>query len=387
MCVCYTTAVIYNDTQEQQLLRETVRDFARAEIAPHCLRWDEEQVFPIETIKQLGGLGFLGVLVDIDRGGSGLGYPEYAIILEELARVDGSLTLSVAAHNSLCTNHIYVVGSDEQRDRFIPSLAGGEHLGAWALTEPGSGSDASAASATARRSGRGWVLNGTKNFCTHGSCADIYVIMAVTDREKGTHGISAFIVEKGTPGLTPGKKENKLGCRSSDTASVILDDVEVPSENLLGSEGEGFVDALKILDGGRISIAAMALGIAQGSLDCSLSYSKEREQFGRSISHFQAIQFKLADMATRVEASRLLTYRAAEIKKSRGACPKESSMAKLYASEAAVWVAEQAIQIHGGYGYTKDYPPEKFWRDAKICTIGEGTSEIQRMVISRELLK
>ncbi len=375
------------DGEEQALLRETVRDFALTEIAPHSLAWDEGQIFPIETIRKLGELGILGVLVSPEFDGAGLGYPEYAIILEELARVDGSVALSVAAHNSLCTNHIHLMGSKDQKRRYIPRLATGEHLGAWALTEPGSGSDAAAARSTAVQSDRGWVLNGTKNFCTHGSCADVYVVMAVTDAAKGTRGISAFIVEKGTEGLEPGKKENKLGCRSSDTATVILENVEVPADNLLGKEGEGFVDALKVLDGGRISIASMGLGIAQGALDCSIKYAMEREQFGRPISKFQAIQFTLADMATRVQASRLLTYQAARLKQQNGSCPQESSMAKLFAGETAVWVSEQAVQIHGGYGYIKDYPAEKYWRDSKLCTIGEGTSEIQRLVIAREILQ
>lgn len=374
-------------TQEQEILRETVRDFAVKEIAPHSLEWDEKQFFPLETIKKLGELGMMGVLVDPAYGGAGLGYPEYAIIIEEIARVDGSIALSVAAHNSLCTNHIYLAGTEEQKQKYLPRLSTGEALGAWALTEPASGSDAASAQSRAVKKDRCWVLNGTKSFCTHGSYADVYVVMAVTDQSKGTHGISAFILDKGMRGLTPGKKENKLGCRSSDTASVILEDCCAPEENLLGGQGEGFVDSLKVLDGGRISIAAMALGIAQGALDSSIKYSKEREQFGRPISSFQAIQAKLADMGTRIEAARLLTYQAAWMKQRRTNIPKQSSMAKLYASEVAVWAAEQAIQIHGGYGYIKDYPPEKYWRDSKLCTIGEGTSEIQRMVIARELLR
>ncbi|MEE8585363.1 MAG: acyl-CoA dehydrogenase family protein [Acidobacteriota bacterium] len=377
----------YSDTQEQQILRETVRDFALREIAPHSLEWDEKQFFPLETMKKLGELGMLGVLVDSEHGGAGFGYLEYAIVIEEVARVDGSIALSVAAHNSLCTGHIYSMGRPEQKKKYVPKLASGEHLGAWALTEPGSGSDAASLRTQAVRRDGGWVINGAKNFCTHASCADIYVIMARSDRQKGTHGISAFIVEKGTPGLIPGKKENKLGCRSSDTASLTLEDLFVPDENLLGREGEGLVESLKVLDGGRISIASMAVGIAQGALDCSLRYAQEREQFDRPIARFQGIQWMLADMATRLEASRLLTYNAARLKQEKGACPKESSMAKLFASETAVWASEQAIQIHGGYGYIKDYPPEKYWRDSKLCTIGEGTSEIQRLVIARELLR
>lgn len=375
-------------SNEQLILRETVRDFALNEIAPKSLEWDEQQVFPRELFTKLGEIGLMGVLVDDELGGTGLGYPEYAIAIEELSRVDGSIGLSVAAHNSLCTNHIDLCGNDEQRKRFIPRLASGDALGAWALTEPESGSDASAARTRAVPGKGGWLLNGVKNFCTHATYADVYVVLAVTNPERGTHGLSAFVIEKGTPGLSPGKKENKLGCRSSDTASVVLEDCWVPAENLIGGEGGGFVDALQVLDGGRISIAAMAVGIAQGALDCSLRYAREREQFGKPIADFQGIRFKLADMATRIDAARLLTYRAASLKqRSKESIPRESSMAKLYASEVAVWASEQAIQIHGGYGYTKDYPAEKYWRDAKLCTIGEGTSEIQRIVIARELLR
>ncbi len=375
-------------TQEQEILRDTVREFALSEIAPHSARWDSEQTFPAEIFKKLGELGMLGVLVDPEYGGAGLGYPEYALVIEELSRVDGSIGLSVAAHNSLCTNHIYQEGSDRQKEKYLKPLASGEALGAWALTEPGSGSDAVSARTRAVKRDGAWWINGTKNFCTHGSYADVYVILAVTAPGKGAHGMSAFIVEKGTKGLIPGKKEDKLGCRASDTASLTLEDCRVPKENILGQENEGFVETLKILDGGRISIASMGVGIAQGALDCSVSYAQEREQFGRPIAQFQAIQEKLAEMATRLEAARLLTYRAAWFKEEQGAAiPKYSSMAKLFAGEAAVWIAEQAIQIHGGYGYTRDYPAEKYWRDAKLCTIGEGTSEIQRFVIAREVLK
>ena len=378
----------FSYTPEQEILRETIRDFALNEIAPHSLEWDEKQHFPLDVFQKLGELGMMGAVVDPQYGGAGLGYPEYVVVVEELARVDGSIALSVAAHNSLCANHINLLGSEEQKKKYLTPLANGKSLGAWALTEPGSGSDAASAQTRATRKGGCWVLNGAKSFCTHGSFADTYVILAVTDRSKGKHGISSFIVEKGTPGLTPGKKENKLGCRSSDTASLALEECCVPDENLLGEEGEGFIDALKVVDGGRISIAAMSLGIAQGSLDCSIKYSKERQQFGQPISDFQAIQWKLADMATRIEAARLLTYQSAWMKQQQETSVfKYSSMAKLYASEVAVWAAEQAIQIHGGYGYTKDYPPEKYWRDAKLGTIGEGTSEIQRMVIAREVLK
>lgn len=378
----------YGYTEEQVILRETIRDFALKEIAPYSLEWDEKQEFPVETLKRLGELGMMGAIVDPDYGGAGLGYPEYIVVLEELSRVDGSIALSVAAHNSLCVNHIDLIGNEEQKTKYLRPLAGGQALGAWALTEPGSGSDAASARTRAVKENGSWVLNGTKNFCTHGRSADIYVILAVTDPDRGKRGLSAFIVEKNTEGLVPGKKENKLGCRSSETTSLTLEDCRVPEENLLGEEGEGFEDALRVIDGGRISIAAMSLGIAQGALDCSIQYSKEREQFGQKISEFQAIQWKLAEMATRIEAARLLTYEAAWIKQQQQTMvPRYSSMAKLYAGETAVWVSEQAIQIHGGYGYTKEYPPEKYWRDAKLGTIGEGTSEIQRMVVARELLK
>ena len=378
----------FNLTPEQEMLRESIRDFALKEIDPHSRRWDEDETFPIDLVEKMGELGIMGVLVDSELGGAGFGYLEYVIVVEEISRVDGSIGLSVAAHNSLCTNHIYLKGSQQQKQDYVSALASGKSLGAWALTEPGSGSDAAAAQTQAAQRDGAWVLNGTKNFCTHGSCADVYVVLAVTDRDLGKDGFSAFIVEKGTPGLIPGKKESKLGCRSSDTASVILEDCRVPESNLLGEVNQGFRDALEVLDGGRISVAAMALGIAQGALDCSLRYSQEREQFGRPIARFQAIQWKLADIATRIEAARLLTYQAAWAKQQSGrSIPKLTSMAKLYAGELAVWAAEEAIQIHGGYGYIKDYPPEKYWRDAKLCTIGEGTSEIQRLVIARELLK
>ena len=374
-------------TQEQEILRETIRDLALREIAPHSRDWDEAQHFPVDLFKKLGALGMMGILVPVGYGGAGLNYPEYVIAIEEISRVDGSIGLSLAAHNSLCTNHILLMGNEAQCRKYLPTLASGEAIGAWALTEPESGSDAAAARTRATPADGGWVLNGTKNFCTHATYADTYVVMASTDPELGTKGISAFVIEKGAPGLSTGHKENKLGCRASDTASIILEDCFVPEDQLLGNRAEGFKDALKVLDGGRISIAAMGLGIAQGAFDCGLAYSKERKQFGKPISSFQAIRFKLAEMATRISAARLLTYQAAALKESRGAVPVESSMAKLFSSEVAVWASEEAIQIHGGYGYTKDYPAEKYWRDAKLCTIGEGTSEIQRMVIARELLK
>ena len=373
-------------TDEQQQVKRTVREFAEAELKPHVMEWDEAQYFPKELWPKLGELGLTGVIFPEEFGGAGMGYIEYATVIEELSRVDGSIGLSVAAHNSLCTNHIYQYGSKEQRERFVTPLAQGKKVGAWALTEPGSGSDASGLKTSARREKGGWVLNGAKNFITHGISGDTCVVLAFTEREMRSRGVSAFIVERGTPGFLPGKKENKLGVRASETASIIFEDCYVPNENLLGERGRGFVNAMQILDGGRISIASMALGIAQGAYESALKYSKEREQFGKPIFEFQAIQFKLADMATQIDAARLLIHRAAWLKDNKKPTTKESAMAKVYASEIAVKVSEEAIQIHGGYGYTKDYPPEKFWRDSKLCTIGEGTSEVQRLVIARQLL-
>ncbi len=377
----------FDFTQEQEILRETIRNFALNEIAPHCLGWDERQEFPARAIQQIGEMGMMGILVEEENDGAGLGYIEYVIILEELSRADASIGISVDAHNSLCGEHIHQFGTPEQKSRHLKPLTAGKALGAWALTEPSSGSDAAAAKTRATRTDGGWILNGEKSFCTHGIRADVYVVLAITDPEAGSHGMSAFIVEKGSEGLHPGKKEDKLGCRACETASLNLDNLFVPEENLLGEEGKGFIAALEILDGGRIAIAAIALGIAQHALDVSLAYSKEREQFGKPIGEFQGIRFKLADMATRIEAARLLTYQAATLKQTRKLITRESSMAKLYSSEVSVWAAEQAIQIHGGYGYIKDYGVEKLWRDSKLTTIGEGTSEIQRMIIARELLR
>ncbi len=377
----------FDYTQDQELLRKTVRNFARQEIAPHSLEWDELQHFPTELFPKLADLGLLGVMFPEEYGGAGLGYIEYVIAIEELSRVDGAVGLSVAAHNSLCGNHIFLFGTEEQKGKYLSPLASGKKLGAWALTEPSSGSDAAGLRTTATRKDKGWVLRGSKNFTTHGTYGDIFVVMALTDSAQENRGITAFIIEKGTQGLVSGKKENKLGCRASDTASVILEDCYVPEENVLGKVGEGFFNALTVLDGGRISIAAMAVGIAQGAVDCAVKYAKEREQFGKPISEFQGVQFKLADMEARTQAARWLTYRAAWLKDQGKKIPKESSTAKYYASEAAVWVCEQAVQIHGGYGYIKDYPAEKYWRDSKLCTIGEGTSEIQKIVIARELLR
>ena len=374
-------------TEEQKQLRKSVREFAEGEIAPHVMEWDEASHFPAEIMPKLGEMGLLGVIFPEQYGGAGLGYIEYAIAIEELSRVDGSVGIIVAAHNSLCSNHIFKFGTEEQKKKYLVPLAQGKKIGAWSLTEPEAGSDAGGTRTTAVRQGNCWVLNGAKTFTTNGHYADICVAMAVTDKSKNSHGISAFVLEKGTPGFRPGKKENKLGLRASDTSEVLFTDCRIPAENLLGPEGEGFVSSLKILDGGRISIAALALGMAQGALDAATSYAKQRKQFGKTISEFQAIQFKLADMATEVEAARLLVYQAAWLADQGDArFTKESSMAKLFAGEVAVRVANECVQIHGGYGFIKDYPAEKFYRDVKLCTIGEGTSEIQKLVIARQLL-
>jgi alkylation response protein AidB-like acyl-CoA dehydrogenase len=372
---------------EQLHLRKTIREFAEAEIKPHVMEWDESQHFPSDVFRQLAGLGVLGAVFPEDLGGAGLSYVEYAVVMEELARVDPSIALSVAAHISLCANHIFTAGNRSQKERYLPKLASGEWIGSWSLTEPESGSDAGGTRSAAVREDDGWVINGLKTFCTNVHVADVCVVMAVTDRSASSHGISAFIVEKETPGFRPGKKENKLGMRCSPTGDVVLTDCRVPATQLLGKQGEGFVDALRMLDGGRISIAALGVGIAQGAYEAALTYSKQRKQFGRFISEFQAIQHKLADMATEIDAARLLTMRAAWLKDTGASVNKESSMAKLFASEVAVRVSNEAVQVHGGYGFIKDYPVEKFFRDAKLCTIGEGTSEIQRMVIARQLLK
>jgi alkylation response protein AidB-like acyl-CoA dehydrogenase len=372
---------------EQQQLKKTVREFAEREILPHVMEWDEAARFPMEVVKELGRLGLMGIIFPAEYGGAGMGYIEYATAIEELSRVDGSVGIIVAAHTSLCSNHIFLAGNETQKQKYIPKLATGEFIGAWGLTEPNSGSDAGGARCSAVRKGDKWVLNGTKTFITNGSYADVYVVVAVTDRTNGTHGLSAFVVEKGTKGFRPGKKENKLGLRASDTSELIFEDCEIPEDHLLGKEGDGFIDAMRILDGGRISIAALGLGMAQGAFDSALKYSKQRKQFGKAISEFQAIQWKLADMATEIDAARLLTMRAAWLKDNHMKTTLESSMAKLYTSEVAARAANEAVQIHGGYGFIKDYPAEKFYRDVKLCTIGEGTSEIQRMVISRQLLK
>jgi len=373
-------------SQDQVAIRDMVRDLARREIAPHAGGWDERQEFPRELFAKLGELGLLGVLIPEEYGGAGLGYVEYVLILEEIGAADGGVGLGVAAHNSLCTNHLYMYGSEELRREFVPKLASGEWIGAWGLTEPGAGSDAGGTTTTAVRDGAEWVLNGSKNFITHATSGQAVVAMARTAKEKGHHGISAFFVPFDRPGVAPGKKENKLGMRCSDTSSLVFEDCRIPASYLLGGEGDGFIQAMHVLDGGRISIAALSLGIARGALDATLQYAPTRQQFGKPIASFQAIRHKLADMATEVEAARLLTMQAAVLKDAGKPTTKQSSMAKVYASEIAVRVAEEAIQIHGGYGYTKDYPVERAWRDAKLCTIGEGTSEIQRLVIARELL-
>ena len=374
-------------TSEQQQLRKTIREFCEAEIRPHVMEWDESQEFPDAIFRALGKMGVLGAVFPEDLGGSGYSYVDYSIVMEELARVDPSIALSVAAHVSLCTNHIYLAGDDAQKRHYIPRLASGEWIGCWSLTEPEAGSDAGGTRSKAVEDGDAWVLNGGKTFTTNAHVADVCVAMAVTDRSASSHGISAFILEKGMQGFRVGKKENKLGMRCSPTGEVLFTDCRLPAAQMCGRRGDGFVDSLRILDGGRISIAALSVGIAQGAYEAALKYSKQRKQFSRFISEFQAIQHKLADMATEIDAARLLTLRAAWMKDQGASVNKESAMAKLYASEAAVRAANEALQIHGGYGFVKDYPVEKFYRDVKLCTIGEGTSEIQRLVIARQLLK
>lgn len=373
--------------EEQLQIKHSVREFAESEIKPNVMEWDETQHFPDELRPKLAELGLLGVIFPEEYGGAGLGYIEYATIIEEIARVCGSVGLSVAAHNSLCSNHIYMFGSEEQKQKYLMPLTQGESWGAWGLTESQAGSDASGTRTNAIQSNGGWRVNGSKNFITHAIACNTLVAVAVTDKEKGNRGISAFIFDKSMDGFRSDKKENKLGMRASETASVVFEDCYVPDENRLGNLGEGFLQAMQILDGGRISIAALSVGIAQGAYEAAVKYAKERHQFGKPIAEFQAIQFKLADMATQIEAARLLTLQAAYLKDAGKKVSQASAMAKLFASETAVRVAEESIQIHGGYGYTKDYPAEKYWRDAKLCTIGEGTSEIQRLVIAKTLLK
>jgi len=376
----------FRPTEEQELLRQSVRAFAEAEVRPHVREWDEAQHFPIEIVPKLVALGLLGIQFPEAYGGAGLSPIDYCICIEELARVDPALALSVAAHNGLCGAHIAAFGTDAQKQNYLGQLARGDKIGAWGLTESTSGSDAASMQTTAARDGSGWVLNGAKTFTTHGRVGDVMVVMAVTDRAARSRGISAFIVERGTPGMTAGKKEDKLGMRASDTSEVRFDSCPVPADALLGQEGRGFIDAMQILDAGRIGIAALAVGLAQGAYEAALNYAKERKAFGASISEFQAIRWKLADNATRIEAARLLTYRAAWMKDRGERMTLESAMAKLYSSEIAVQAADDCVQIHGGYGFVKDYPAEKFFRDVKLTTIGEGTSEIQRLVIARQML-
>jgi alkylation response protein AidB-like acyl-CoA dehydrogenase len=373
-------------TDEQQHIQQMVKDFAETELKPHVMEWDEAQHFPLESVKKLGELGLLGAIFPEEYGGAGLSYVDYVNIIEELGVVDSGVALTVAAHNSLCSGHIYIDGNEEQKQKWMPKLTSGEWLGAWGLTEPGSGSDASGMRTTAVKDGDDWIISGTKNFITNASYANIAVVIAVTDRNDTKRGITAFAVEMDRPGIRPGKKENKLGMRSSDTAELVLEECRVPDANRLGKVGEGFIGAMKVLDGGRISIAALSLGVARGAYEAARDYAKQRTAFGKPIAEFQAIQFMLADMATEIDAARLLTHRAAAIKDSGEKVTQFSAMAKLYASEVAVRCTEKGVQIFGGYGFVKDFPAEKYYRDVKLCTIGEGTSEIQRVVIARNLL-
>lgn len=378
--------VSLND-DNKRLIEDMVRDFSAAEISPFIKEWDESQHFPKDLFHKMGQLGLMGVLVPHEYGGSGFGYMEYITAIIELSKVDPSIGLSLAAHNSLCTGHILQFGNEQQKKRWLPKLASGTWLGAWGLTEPNTGSDAGNMRTTAVRDGDFWVLNGAKNFITHGISGDVAVVIARTGEKGDSHGMSAFVVERGTPGFSGGRKEDKLGMRASETAEMIFDNCKIPASNILGEEGEGFIQSLKVLDGGRISIAALSCGIAEGALNAAVAYSKERHQFNQPISSFQGISFMLAEMASQIEAARLLTYRAGDLKDKGEKVTKESAMAKYYSSEVAVSVANNAVQVFGGYGYTKDFPVEKFYRDAKLCTIGEGTSEIQKIVIARELLK
>ena len=373
-------------SDEQEILRRTVREFAEAEIRPHVMEWDEAQAFSLDLVPKLAALGLTGIQFSEEYGGAGMSGVDYCICIEEIARVCPSVALSVAAHNGLCTSHLALFGTAAQKQQFLPRLVRGEVLGAWGLTEASAGSDAAGMRTTARRQGECWVINGAKTFITHGRIGGVMVVIAVTDRAKGNRGISAFVVERGTPGMTPGKKENKLGMRASDTSEVIFQDCRIPETQLLGEEGQGFINTLQVLDAGRIGIAALSVGLAQGAYEAARDYAKERRQFSQPIAAFQAIQWKLADSATRIEAARLLTYRAAHLKDRGIRMTREASMAKLYASETAVKAADDCVQIHGGYGFVKDYPAEKYFRDVKLLTIGEGTSEIQRLVIARQLL-
>ncbi|WP_010180924.1 acyl-CoA dehydrogenase family protein [Aquimarina agarilytica] len=377
----------FDYSETQQMVAEAAKNFAIQYIKPHVMEWDESQTFPTHVFKKAGELGFMGVLVPEVYGGSGLGYHEYIAIIEEISKIDPSIGLSVAAHNSLCTNHILSFGNEAQKKKWIPKLASAELIGAWGLTEHNTGSDAGGMNTTAVLDGDHYVLNGAKNFITHGETGDIAVVVARTGEKGDSHGMSAFVVERGTKGFLAGKKENKLGMRASETAELIFQDCRIPKENLLGELGDGFIQSMKILDGGRISIGALSLGIAKGAAEAAIKYSKEREQFGKPISKFQGISFKLADMATKIEAAELMLHKAAYLKNKGEAVTKIGAMSKMYASEICVEIANEAVQVHGGYGYTKDYPVEKFYRDAKLCTIGEGTTEIQKLVIAREILK
>jgi alkylation response protein AidB-like acyl-CoA dehydrogenase len=383
----HPVTINFSETENQKMISQMIRDFGVREITPKMMEWDESQHFPIDLFKKLGSLGLMGVLVPEQYGGSGFGYSEYVTAIVELSKIDGSIGLSMAAHNSLCTGHILQFGNEEQKQKYLPKLATCEWLGAWGLTEPNTGSDAGNMRTVAVKQGEYYVLNGAKNFITHGKSGDVAVVIARTGKVGDSHGMSAFIVERGTPGFSGGKKENKLGMRASETAEMIFMDCKIHESQLIGKEGEGFVQSLKVLDGGRISIAALSLGIAEGAFQAALKYSKERHQFNQPISNFQGIAFKLAEMATKVEAARLLIFKAADLKNRGQSVNKESAMAKLYASEIAVEIANEGVQIFGGYGYTKDFPAEKYYRDAKLCTIGEGTSEIQKLVISRSILK
>ncbi|MGN7821681.1 acyl-CoA dehydrogenase [Chitinophaga sp. 22536] len=377
----------FEPTDMQQQIAQMIRDFGKTHIVPHVLEWDETQEFPVALFKQLGELGLMGVLVPQEYGGSGMGYLEYVTVVSEIARFCGAIGLSVAAHNSLCTGHILQFGNEEQKKKYLPKLATAEWIGAWGLTEPNTGSDAMNMKCVAKKDGDHWVLNGTKCWITHGKSCDVAVVIARTGDVRDSHGMTAFVVEKGTPGFSGGKKENKLGMRASETAEMIFDNCRIPAANMLGAEGDGFIQSMKVLDGGRISIAALSLGIAMGARDAAVKYAKERHQFDQPIASFQGVSFKLADMATEIEAATLLTLQAADMKNRGVKMTKEAAMAKYFASEVAVRVANDAVQIFGGYGYTKDFPVEKYYRDAKLCTIGEGTSEIQKIVIAREALR
>lgn len=377
----------FDYSETQTMIAQSIRDFAEKNIRPYIMEWDEAQIFPTPLFKKLGAMGFMGILVPEELGGSGLGYHEYITIIEEISKVDPSIGLSVAAHNSLCTNHILAFGNEEQKKKWIPKLATGEHIGAWGLTEHDTGSDAGGMNTTALREGDYWIVNGAKNFITHAISGDVAVVIVRTGEKGDSKGMTAFVFERGMPGFTSGKKENKLGMRASETAELIFDNCRIPDANRLGEVGDGFVQSMKILDGGRISIGALSLGIAKGAYEAALKYSKERRQFGKAICEFQAISFKLADMATEIEASELLLHKAAFLKNQNRKMTTISAMSKMYASEMCVKVANEAVQIHGGYGYIKDYPVEKFYRDSKLCTIGEGTTEIQKLVISRNILK